>query len=240
MKCTFLGTRGYIDARSRRHRMHSSMLISYRGQSVMVDAGEDWLERLDEVGAHAIIITHAHPDHAGGLKQGAPCPVYATEAAWDTIQEYPIEQGEVVPERDPMEIQGIRFEAFPVEHSTRCPAVGYRIAAGRVTIFYVPDVVYIHDREQAMKGTRLFVGDGATVTRNMVRKSDGKLIGHTPLRTQLTWCQKEGVREAIFTHCGSEIVEGDERTLGAEVRSMAQERNVEATIAHDGMEKILR
>ena len=62
---------------------------------------------------------------------------------------------------------------------------------------------------------------------------------HAPIRTQLTWCQKEGVPRAIFTHCGSEIVEGDERTLGAKIREMAEERGVTAEIAHDGMEVIL-
>jgi hypothetical protein len=73
----------------------------------------------------------------------------------------------------------------------------------------------------------------------MVRRSGVALIGHTPIRTQLTWCQKEGVLQAIFTHCGTEIVEGDERALDAKVQQMAQERGVEAEIAHDGMELVL-
>jgi hypothetical protein len=31
MELTFLGTRGEIDARTRRHWMHTSLLVSYRG-----------------------------------------------------------------------------------------------------------------------------------------------------------------------------------------------------------------
>jgi hypothetical protein len=127
-----------------------------------------------------------------------------------------------------------------VDHSTRAPAVGYRITAGQVTIFYVPDVVWIRDREAALSGAKLYVGDGATITRPLVRKIDEALIGHTPIRTQLTWCQKVGVPRAIFTHLGSEIVEGDERTLGAKIRDLAEERGVELDIAHDGMEVVLR
>jgi hypothetical protein len=73
-----------------------------------------------------------------------------------------------------------------------------------------------------------------------VRKPGEALIGHTPVRTQLTWCRKEGVDRAVITHCGSEIVEGDERTLGAEIRKMARERGVDVEIAHDGMQMILR
>ena len=41
MKLTFLGTRGEIEARTRQHRMHSSVLVSYRGAKVMIDCGLD-------------------------------------------------------------------------------------------------------------------------------------------------------------------------------------------------------
>ena len=242
MKLTFLGTRGEIDARTRRHRMHTSLEVAYRGRRVMVDAGEDWLGELDGVSPHAIVITHAHPDHAFGLKEGAPCPVWATDVAWDAMADYPIPDDDrhVIEPRQPVEIEGVIFEAFPVEHSIRAPAVGYRITAGEVTVWYAPDLVYIEDRAEALDRCKLYIGDGATMTRSFVRKRDDTLIGHTPVRTQLTWCRKEGVPRAIITHCGSEIVEGDERTLGAELREMAGERGVEAEFAHDGMEVVLR
>ncbi len=239
MKLTFLGTRGNIEARTRRHRMHTSLRVAYRGRSVLIDCGEDWLGRLDELSPRAIVITHAHPDHAHGLKEGAPCPVWATDEAWEDMEPWGIERRRVLP-RDPFEVRGIAFEAFPVEHSTRCPAVGYRITAGRVAIFYAPDLVYIHDRADALDGAKLYVGDGATLDRSFVRRRGDRLIGHAPVRTQLTWCRKEGVPRAIVTHCGSQIVEGDERTLGAKLSEMAEERGVEAEIAHDGMEVILR
>lgn len=240
MKLTFLGTRGYIDARTRRHGMHSSLQVSYYGQRVVIDCGEDWLGKVRDWDVEAILVTHAHPDHAFGLEEGAPCPVYATEDSWEDMEDFAIDDRRVVPPREPLEIAGMTFEAFPVQHSTRAPAVGYRVTAGRVAIFYVPDLVWIRDREEALSGARLYIGDGATVRRSMVRKIDGSLIGHTPVRTQLTWCQKLGVPKMIVTHCGSGIVESDERTLGAELREMADERGVAVEIAHDGMEVVLR
>jgi ribonuclease BN (tRNA processing enzyme) len=240
MKLTFLGTRGNIDARTRRHRMHSSLLVSYYRNRVMIDCGEDWLGKLDDLNMDAIVITHAHPDHAFGLQEGAPCPVYATSESWGDLDAYPIKEKREIIHRQPEEIAGIRFEAFLVDHSTIAPAVGYRVGAGDVTIFYVPDVVYIPERAEAFSGASVYVGDGATMTRSMVRKPGEKLIGHTPVRTQLTWCQKEGVPKMIVTHCGSEIVEGDERKLGAELRQMAEERGVEAQIAYDSLEVVLR
>lgn len=60
-------------------------------------------------------------------------------------------------------------------------------------------------------------------------------IGYVPVRTQLTWCAKEGVLRAVIIHCGSEIDAGDERKLGARLRAMARQRGVQAEFAHDGL-----
>lgn len=243
MKLTFLGTRGYIDTVTDRHRRHTAALVSYRGRNLMIDCGLDWRDEVWKVRPQALIITHAHPDHAFGLKEGAPCPVWATAESWQTMADWPIRESQrhTMEPRRPVTISGIDVEAFPVIHSQRAPAVGYRITAGRVAVFYVPDVVWIEDRAEAFEGIRCYIGDGASLDQSLVRKDkDGNLVGHTPVRTQLTWCQKEGVPEMIVTHCGEQIVGGDERTLGARLREYARERGVSAGIAHDGMTRILR
>jgi phosphoribosyl 1,2-cyclic phosphodiesterase len=239
MTLRFLGTRGEIDGRTRRHRMHTSLLVSYRAANVMIDCGLDWLGKLKRVSPSAIVLTHAHPDHAWGLKQGAPCPVYAPEKTWQELQHYPIKERRLIKERTPTKICGIAFEAFPVEHSILSPAVGYRLSAGRACIFCAPDLIFIHDRSAALKGVQVYIGDGATLTRSFIRKRGRALIGHSAVRTQLTWCQKEGVPRAIITHCGSEIVAGDERKLSAKLRAIAAERGVDVRIAYDGMKLIL-
>ena len=240
MKLTFLGTRGEIDARTRRHRRHTALLVEYRGGRVMVDCGEDWRGQLDAVRPRGIVLTHAHPDHAWGLADGAPCPVWATDDTWADIDTYPLRDRHVVRPRETFELEGVGFEAFTVEHSTRCPAVGYRVAAGATALWYAPDLMYIHERGEALGHVGLYVGDGATLTRSFVRKQGDRLIGHTPVRTQLTWCQKEGVPEAVITHCGRQIVAGDERRIGPQVRRWGQQRGVTARIAFDGMERVLR
>lgn len=104
----------------------------------MIDCGEDWRGALPDLRPRAVVVTHAHPDHAFGLKGGAPCPVYATRSAWIEMADYPLERRHTVSERQPLEIEGITFEAFGVEHSTRAPAVSYRVSAGRARIFYAP------------------------------------------------------------------------------------------------------
>jgi phosphoribosyl 1,2-cyclic phosphodiesterase len=242
MKLRFPGTRGYIDVRSALHAMHSTMMVEYHGREVMLDCGEDWAEKVRELSPNAIFVTHSHPDHAGGLKLGAPAPVYATGESWERMESFdiPMEARKVVRPRQPLSIGDITLEAFAVVHSTRAPAVGYRIRGGSVTVFYVPDVVRIKRRAEALRGVRLYIGDGASITRSMVRKSKGALIGHAPIRTQLDWCREQGVSRALFTHCGSDIVKREPGEVDAKIRELARERGLQAGVARDGMELTLR
>ncbi len=170
-----------------------------------------------------------------GLSNGAPCPVYATTETWRLLRAYPIADRRVITRRQAIDIGPIRCEPFAVEHSLRAPAVGYRIGAAGRSFFYVPDVVAIPERSDALRGIDLYIGDGATITRPILRRRGGTPIGHAPVSTQLDWCRDEGVRSAIFTHCGSQIVGGDERVLGPLVRRLGRKRRVEARIAYDGL-----
>jgi phosphoribosyl 1,2-cyclic phosphodiesterase len=237
VRLVFLGTRGAIEARTRRHRRHTSLLVVHRGERLMIDCGEDWTGRVGDARPHAILITHAHPDHAGGLRRGSPCPVYATADAWRTLARYPIAPAErrIVERRHPLRFGGITAEAFRVVHSLRAPAVGYRIGAGGVRIFYVPDVLAIPERREALGGVDLYVGDGASIVRPIVRRRGSRRFGHASIRAQLEWCRAEGVTHAIFTHCGSQIVAGDEERSEARITLLAAGYGIQARVAHDGV-----
>jgi phosphoribosyl 1,2-cyclic phosphodiesterase len=232
---TFLGTRGNIKAKTRRHRRHSALFVEEAGARILIDCGRDWLGRIDRLRPTAIVLTHGHPDHAGGLGAGAPCPVYATAETWPLLRAYPIADRRTMPHRQPVDFSAVLFEAFSVEHSLVAPAVGYRISTERQGMFYVPDVVTIRDAAEALRAIGLYIGDGATVTRPIIRRRDGTRIGHSAIRTQLDWCNRHAVKRAIFTHCGSQIVGGDERALGVLIRRLGRERGVAARIARDGI-----
>jgi len=236
MTLTFLGTRGGIDVRTRRHYRHTSTLVSHDRARVMIDCGTDWLRHVRRLAPDAIVVTHAHPDHVNGLRNGAPCPVYAPAPVWQAIASWPIDERHRVAPRAPIEIRGIRFEAFALDHSVIAPAVGYRITAGRRTIFYAPDVLRIRRAAAALGRVDLYVGDGATIRRPIVRfeRRRGVAVGHASIEMQLEWCARAGVPRAIMTHCGRAIVAGPPG-VERRIADFGRARHVEATVAEDGL-----
>jgi phosphoribosyl 1,2-cyclic phosphodiesterase len=234
IELTFLGTRGEIEVRSRRHQRHSALLIEHENARIMIDCGADWLGRLQAIAPTAIVLTHAHLDHAGGLADGAPCPIYATAETQRLLDRFPIRDRRTITVKHVVIIGGVRFKAYRVQHSIRAPAVGYRVSAKSSAFFYLPDVARLPNAAETLRRIRVYIGDGATLRRSMVRMKDGALIGHAPITTQLEWCAEAHVHKAIFTHCGSPIVRGDARALGATVRQLGREHDIDARLACDG------
>jgi ribonuclease BN (tRNA processing enzyme) len=239
MKLKFLGTRGYIEAKTKRHTNHASLLIIHKSKKIMIDCGETYLKKLKNIKPDHIVITHAHPDHAFGLKKATNCFVWATKESWKKLKEFPIKKKyqKLINIRKKKKIEGITFEAFKVIHSIKAPAVGYRISYEKKVFFYVPDVVWIEDRKKAFKNILFYIGDGATIQRNMIRKDkiSNELFGHANIRQQLTWCQKEGVKKMIITHLGSDVVKNEKKATLI-IENLASQKKIKVVIAYDGME----
>ena len=237
MTLVFLGTRGEIDVRSRRHWMHSSLRVTDGNSRIMIDCGSDWAGCVSAMKLDAILVTHAHADHAAGLKAGAPCPVFATAETWERLKRYEIKDRRLISANCPFRIGRIAFKAVPVAHSLNAPAVGFDIdptdRGGRA--FYVPDVAAIPDRSQTLSATELYIGDGAALERPIIRKRDGHLIGHASVASQLSWCQQEGVSRAVFTHCGSRIVKAGDQSIQVRLRELGRRCGIDARLAHDGL-----
>lgn len=236
MKLTFLGTRGGIKARSNLHNKHSSLLIEYYNTKIMIDCGQDWLGKIDKINPTAIIITHAHPDHVAGLKYGTNYPVYATQQTWNIIKNYNISQKHILQANKAINFGKLKIEPFAVEHSINAPAVGYKISSKKSSIFYVPDLIAIKKPKEALYNIKLYIGDGAIVTRTLLmRRKDHTPVGHAPIGLQLSWCQEQSITNAIFTHCGSEIVKSEPEAILKVIKKLGKLYNIKATIAYDGL-----
>ncbi len=69
------------------------------------------------------------------------------------------------------------------------PAVCFKVSRGGFTLVYAPDVLSIPDRENFLKAVDLYIGDGSSLTRDIIRKKDDKLIGHASMLGQLRWAE---------------------------------------------------
>ena len=71
-----LGTRSEIAIATRRHRRHGAFLVLHGKSRIVIDCGAGWSHKFEVFEPTANLVTHAHPDHARGLANGAHCPVY--------------------------------------------------------------------------------------------------------------------------------------------------------------------
>jgi ribonuclease BN (tRNA processing enzyme) len=161
--------------------------------------------------------------------------VYASAESWRAMAAWPLAMRYVVPPRQQFALASLVVEAWPVEHSVLAPAVGYRITAGSSRIFYVPDVARLPNAIAALQDVDLYVGDGATLDRPLIRRRGSVRIGHATVATQLGWCEAAGVKNAVFTHCGSGIVRSQPRESAVALSAMAREHGIRARFAYDGM-----
>ena len=104
----------------------------------------------------------------------------------------------------------------------------------------VADLVSIPARTAALSGLRLYVGDGASLVRPIVRWAGGEPFGHASIRTQLDWCRTAGVGGDFPLIASTEIVGDDDEKAASRIRAIGHERGVEATLAYDGLSVVLR
>jgi len=88
-------------------------------------------------------------------------------------------------------------------------------------------------KDNAFNGLDYLVADGSSVYTNMVRNKDGRLFGHTMIKTVINWCKEYNIKNLIITHCGKQLVTMDEKDLDKKIEQYAGGA-VKVTVAYDG------
>ena len=210
-RLTFLGTRAEGEENTENHFYHSSVLLqsSYTHPfRLLIDYGRIRAYDLSILKPDAILITHAHPDHyLWTLEEvNSAVPVYLTRETHDYGVYTPVHSCILTPYEN---LTLGPFQIFPyrVLHSIRCPAVGFKIQIPNgIVLVYNPDLIDIIGKEHILQEVDYYIGDGSTVSENLVKRDGEMLSGHAKIPVQIKWCKEYGIENIIFTHIGKDTM----------------------------------
>ncbi|MBR2298743.1 MAG: MBL fold metallo-hydrolase [Bacteroidales bacterium] len=209
------------DPRDKRFR--SSALIEYQGIKVVIDAGPDFRQQMlreDVRDLDAILLTHPHKDHTGGLDDvrafnyitGKNMPIYCEPNVLESLKmeySYAFREHKYpgVPEfevhtigTDPFFINGVEIIPVRAMHY-KLPVLGYRFGK----LGYLTDANYISDEDiQKFRGVDVFV-------INTIRRE--KHISHFSLDEALDVARRVGARQTYLTHLSHQIEKHSELSL---------------------------
>ena len=227
MRLTFLGTgtsqgvpviachcRVCRSGDSRDRRLRTSALLEVEGRNILFDIGPDFRQQMlrEDVGhLDAILITHAHRDHVGGLDdirsfnyvQHSKMNVYLNAEARHAIERdyhyiFEPHQYPGLPEADlhtveaPFTAAGVEVTPVKAMHKD-LPVLGFRIG----TLAYITDANYMAPEEMAkLKGVKVLV-------INALRHE--KHFSHFSLPEALEVIKKVEPERAYFTHMSHEM-----------------------------------
>lgn len=196
-------------------RLRASVLVEFNGLRILVDAGPDFRQQMlreDISHLDAILLTHNHKDHTGGLDdirafnyiEKKATQIYCEKYVEDSLRmEYsyafaenrypgaPEWEVHIIDEK-PFNINGVEIIPIRGKHF-RLPVLGFRFG----NIAYCTDMNSIPDEEFVkLKGLDHFI-------INCVRR--GRHISHFSLEGALTTAGKVGAKNTWLTHLSHQL-----------------------------------
>ena len=191
-------------------RLRCSVLLEWADSKVIIDVGTDFRQQMLRANVKqldAVLITHAHFDHIGGLdelrafnfKQGKDMPVYADVLASNMIRNmfsYVFAENKY-PGTPNLSLESFEENNFTVANKTIIPIEIHHgkmpISAYRIDDFtYITDGKYVSDEAKAkIKGTK-------TLVINAVREEPHH--SHFNLEEALAFIQEMEVERAYLIH----------------------------------------
>ena len=196
-------------------RLRSSVLVKHEGVKILVDAGPDFRYQMLRAGVSsldAILLTHNHKDHTGGLDdirafnylEKKATQIYCEKYVEESLRkEYSYAFEEIrypgAPEWDvhiiddkPFTVNGVEIIPIRGRHF-KLPVLGYRFG----NIAYCTDMNHIPDEEyEKLQNLDHFI-------INCVRR--GRHISHYSLEQAIEVAQKVGAKHSWLTHLSHQL-----------------------------------
>ena len=190
------------------NRLRTSVVVSVNGKNILIDCGPDFRQQVLRSGIgriDAVLITHIHYDHTGGIDDLRPfggkhtLPIYLEPSVAEGIRtRLPYCFGDhLYPGVPNIRLQEIGIEPFTIENIEvtpirvmhyKLPILGYRIGG----LVYITDALTIPDEEYAkMKQVDVLV-------INALRKQPH--LSHQTLDEALRVIERVQPREAYLVH----------------------------------------
>ena len=233
---------GSGDAFNSSGALHSCYMLEHDGGKVLLECGPGVLAAmkradLDTGGVDAILISHLHGDHFGGIPfllleykfknpRRRPLVIAAPPTAEQRIRDlyaalyrdlcahelgFPLQYVTVEPGAR-FQLAGLEVEAFEVPHSAEPFCLGYRIVGGGATMLFSGDSAWTDELARKSRGTDLFLCECCSIEPEApVHICYREIVAH---RAEL------GCKRMLLTH------------LGDDVRASGE---VEIERAHDGL-----
>ena len=196
-------------------RLRSSVYIEHMGLRILIDAGPDFRQQMLREGiasVDAILLTHNHKDHTGGLDdirafnyhEKKATQIYCEKYVEESLRleySYAFEEKKYpgapewnvnIIDNKPFSINGIEITPIRGMHY-RLPVLGYRFG----DIAYCTDMNHIPEEEFAkLEGLEHFV-------INCVKR--GHHISHFSLEEAVAVARKVGARHSWLTHLSHQL-----------------------------------
>lgn len=228
MKLTFLGTGtstgvpqlrcscpSCTSADPRDKRLRTSALVEVGGRRLLIDCGPDFRTQMLRCGSpdlDALLITHIHYDHVGGIddlrpwcRHGRDFPIYCTAAVERNLRErlpycfaehpYPgvpsFSMERIEPDK-PFYVEDVEVVPLPVMHY-KMPILGFRIGP----------LAYITDAKTVPDSTFELLRGVDTLVVNALRPQEH--MSHMNLEEALAMAARVGARSTYLTHISHDM-----------------------------------
>lgn len=196
-------------------RLRSSVLIKTETINIVIDAGPDFRQQMlreNITKLDAILLTHEHRDHIGGLDDvraynylsGNPMPIYAEKRVSDALKkefDYSF-SGSGYPGIPKFELHNINEEIFSIEEIEITPI---RVMHAQLPIlgFIIGELAYITDAKHISDNELLKLKNCKHLIINALRHKEH--ISHFSLNETLEVVKKTNAEKVYLTHISHQI-----------------------------------